>query len=498
MTWNQQKTQQRQPGALQFAGPGIVPYQLATANVAAAVQNRGRTFVAYFPDGATELRVATCGKRLNGLMIPGNLSQANTVLMSFELMNSAIASLPPILFGGVQSKTVTPGDGPVLSDDWCAVNGPVPPGTYLYWHHDDTVASAGIEMANQTYTDTIGAFMSANYYYAASGQVLNPITRPGILDSTGLAGGGAYLPVCIGPVLAKTPWRTTSVVGLGNSRLAGTALAAGERGNSRVSRALAAMNIKIWNMAIGNTQATQWGALTAAYFWPCAYADWFWLSDDVNGLTNGTTLAQMQSNQLAAIANARSVNPNIKIAMSKMEPHTTTATLSSISAITTSGKSFTMSVTDASLFPPGTRFTVSGYTGTALPYNGKWFAQSNDTTANTVTAIYPGTATGSAGTPIVTDGYTTAARQTPFSQAGPTGTIWSGYNDWIDSLYAAGTIQLVDNPNLDAESGGPGTSAVWAYDMTDDGLHRNDRGQSSGVARSAVDWQRQGLLPNPW
>jgi hypothetical protein len=156
-------------------------------------------------------------------------------------------------------------------------------------------------------------------------------------------------------------------------------------------------------------------------------------------------------------------------------PNTASATITPTS-VTSSGTTMTLAVANASLFEVGHFYTVAGATQTE--YNNTWSCTGRDTTANTVTLLFPGSSTATATGSITVKPYlnfTSRLQQTPKAnfEAGAASRR-ALINDYIrtagnfdDYIEFADTVEIVRNDGRWAVGGDkPALHAPFAATVT--------------------------------
>ncbi len=155
MPWDQKNAVLRRANKLQIMGQAFSPFISGQSTLATAQCRQGRFPIDFGPWPTTEFRVPVRGWYHNASQVKTNLPKDYTVSLSLEIMqgNLLLASVP-ILFGGTQSKVVVAGSDDQNSDDWCAVNGPIPAGAFGWLRYHVTVDSAGMLDVNSVISNS--------------------------------------------------------------------------------------------------------------------------------------------------------------------------------------------------------------------------------------------------------------------------------------------------------------------------------------------------------
>lgn len=307
--------------SLQLSGISVAPFSSGGGSLATAIRFQGRIPIQFGQYPVTELRIPVRGTYVPGSVTNTNIPKIYTVNFAIELSSSFATTSPDVLWGGVATKTVSPGDSLNISDDWCAVNGTIPAGSKGFLRIDLTVPSAGILTSFfEKYSTSADALC---YWFVLSASATNSVNGVGVLSGTGSGGNTLAMPIICDGLLAKYGDSLhTSMLVLGDSKTIGTGGLDTWKGKSAISKALTELNVDYVNYGFSGTLLQSWAALSQNNYNIAAYTNWVHIGFPINDITGGRSLAQIQTDLTTLIGKLRAINNAIKIACTKTEPYT--------------------------------------------------------------------------------------------------------------------------------------------------------------------------------
>lgn len=489
----------RRAAALQIIGQDIRQPNTGLG-LTTALETEGRVPFGPFPFPVTELRMPVMGKYLTSAFAMANLPKTHTVKFAVELVNGVASTAPSVLFSGATSKAVAPGDAFLLSDDWVAVNGQIPANTPCQLKYNVTVPTAGIVTSPDLSQarGLSGPYAATLQWYASGAVNPNSVNDVGPISTAGASGNQLAPPQIVTAILGKFDFLKSSAFIVGNSKFTGTGVGVATdqfSGKSAISRALFDLKIPSASIALAGTTVLQWANVDVSAYALAAYTDNVILGDCINDLvTSLASATTIQGYYATLIAKIRTVNPTVNIWITMPEPATNTISYSTAS-LTSVGTTATLTLTEAPAiqFVTGDTIVVTGATPTA--YNGTYKLAS--AAGAVLTYVFAGGTSPATGTPVITDGYTTVARQTFQPGAEYPTSPRMDMLAWIPTQVTSG---LMIKGFLDAstvlESGGSGASGKYKPKIVLDGLHMTDLGYTNGAAAFKGQFLAGGIIPN--